>query len=110
MKSVFQFLILFSFILYYLSNCASITPPGGGPRDTIPPILVHSTPENKSLNFSGKTVKLTYDEYLKVENLTKQLIITPILKDEYDYKIKKNSIELIFHNIIPEQTALRQNV
>ncbi len=109
MKSIFQFLIIFSFTIYYLSNCASITPPGGGPRDTIPPILVQSIPENKSLNFSGKTVKLTYDEYLKVENLTKQLIITPILKEEYDFKIKKHSIELIFEEPFADTTTFTFN-
>jgi len=109
MKSVFQFLILFSIIIYYLSNCASISPPGGGPRDTIPPVLIESTPENKSLNFSGTSVKLTYDEYLKVENLTKQLIITPILKDEYDFKIKKNSVELIFKEPFADTTTYTFN-
>jgi uncharacterized protein (DUF2141 family) len=108
MKLVFFFISFLSGI-YLLSNCANIKPPTGGPRDTIPPILVESMPKNKSLNYQGNTVKLTYDEYLQIKDLKKQLIITPLLEDEYESKIKKYSVELIFPRPFPDSTTFTFN-
>lgn len=109
MKYLFSIGILSFLIIYFLTYCASITAPGGGPRDTIPPILIRSYPENKSLNYSGNSIRLIYDEYLKIENLNKQLIITPIIQEEYEQKIRKNSIELIFPESFLDSTTYTFN-
>lgn len=109
MKYLFSWFIISFIIIYFLTYCASITPPGGGPRDTIPPILVKSYPENKSLNFDDNYIRLTYDEYLKIDNLSKQLIITPIIQEEYEQKIRKNSIELSFPEPFKDSTTYTFN-
>ncbi len=109
MKYIFSLIFLSFVIIYFLTECASITPPGGGPRDTIPPVLLKSIPEHKSLNFSGNSVSLVYDEYLKIENLNKQLIITPIIQDDYEQKIRRNSIELIFPEPFKDSTTYTLN-
>ncbi|MGD9327891.1 MAG: Ig-like domain-containing protein, partial [Cyclobacteriaceae bacterium] len=109
MKYIFSLTFLSFVIIYFLTECASITPPGGGPRDTIPPVLIRSIPEHKSLNFSGNSVTLVYDEYLKIENLNKQLIITPIIQDDYEQKIRRNSIELIFPEPFKDSTTYTLN-
>jgi uncharacterized protein (DUF2141 family) len=109
MKYFFSLFIISFIILYFLAYCASITPPGGGPRDTIPPVLVKSYPENKSLNFKDNYIQLTYDEYLKIDNLTKQLIITPIIQEEFEQKIRKNSIELSFSEPFDDSTTYTFN-
>jgi len=109
MKYIFSLIFLSFVIIYFLTECASITPPGGGPRDTIPPVLIRSIPDQKSLNFSGNSVSLIYDEYLKIENLNKQLIITPIIQDDYEQKIRRNSIELIFPEPFKDSTTYTLN-
>ena len=109
MKYIFSLFLLSFVIIYFLTECASITPPGGGPRDTIPPVLIKSIPEHKSLNFSGNSVSLIFDEYLKIENLNKQLIITPIIQDEYEQKIRRNSIEIIFPEPFKDSTTYTLN-
>ncbi len=109
MKYFFSLFLLSFAIIYFLTKCASITPPGGGPRDTIPPVLIKSIPEHKSLNFSGNTISLVFDEYLKIENLNKQLIITPIVQDEYEQKIRRNSIELTFPEPFKDSTTFTFN-
>ena len=47
-------------IIFLLSlvRCANVIPPEGGPRDTIPPILLRSNPENNSKNFNGDKLTL----------------------------------------------------
>jgi hypothetical protein len=109
MRYLFLIFIISFILIYFLTYCASITPPGGGPRDTIPPVLVKSYPEQKSLNFDDNYIRLTYDEYLKIENLLKQLIITPIIQEEYEQKIRKNSIELTFSEPFKDSTTYTFN-
>jgi uncharacterized protein (DUF2141 family) len=61
-------------------DCAKKGNPSGGPRDTIPPVIVRSSPENYSINFKGSEIEIRFDEYIKLKDLTKQLIISPPMK------------------------------
>jgi len=58
-------------------SCAKRGSITGGLKDTIAPVLKVSFPENFNTNFKGKTIKLTFDEYIKLKNINKQLIISP---------------------------------
>ncbi len=109
MRSFFVFLSVLIAIFYFLSNCANIKPPTGGPVDTIPPVLIKSIPANKSLNYKGSSVKLEYDEYLKIDNINKQLIITPIIDQEYETSIKKFTVELVFPEPFKDSTTYTFN-
>lgn len=71
--------ILFLLILIIVS-CAKRGSITGGLKDTIAPVLKMSFPENFSTNFKEKEIKLTFDEYVKLKNLNKQLIISPPMK------------------------------
>ena len=72
--SNFIFIAIVSFIL---ANCANRGTPGGGEKDIIPPKITKSSPENFSTNFTGDEIKIYFDEYVKIKNLQKQLIISP---------------------------------
>jgi len=61
-------------------DCAKKGRPSGGDRDTIPPIIVRVTPENYTINFDEDEIKITFDEYIKLKDLQKNLIISPPLK------------------------------
>ena len=61
-------------------SCARRGTITGGLKDSIPPVLVSSFPKNFSTNFSGKELKLNFDEYVKLKNINKQLIVSPPLK------------------------------
>jgi hypothetical protein len=67
---------LFTLILVGCAKRGSIS---GGLKDTIPPILEMSIPKNFSTEFSSKSIKLTFDEFVKLKNINKQLIISPPL-------------------------------
>ncbi|MBB4801176.1 hypothetical protein HNP37_001215 [Flavobacterium nitrogenifigens] len=71
------FLILISMI-----SCAKRGSITGGLKDTLAPVLISSYPENYSTNFKGNTITLNFDEYIKLKNLNKQLIISPPMKHE----------------------------
>lgn len=61
-------------------DCAKKGTPSGGPRDTIPPVIVRSNPENYSINFTGDEIEIRFDEYIKLMDLPKELIISPPMK------------------------------
>jgi hypothetical protein len=63
-----------------VSSCANQGMPTGGPRDTIPPILVGTYPDYKSLNFRGNEVRLTFNEFIIPDKVTEELVISPPLE------------------------------
>jgi len=73
------FLFLFVLIMASCAKRGSIT---GGSKDTLAPILKASFPKNFSTNFKGNEIKLTFDEFVKLKDIKKQLIISPPLKNE----------------------------
>src|SRR5690606_24427637 len=58
-------------------NCANRGTPSGGEKDMVPPKILRSLPENYSTNFNATEVKIYFDEYIKIKNLQKQLIVSP---------------------------------
>lgn len=78
------------------SSCAQIVAPTGGPRDTIPPNLLNATPPNGTLNFKGNRITLSYDEYVQLDKLQENLLVspTPKLNPNIDYKLKTVTIKI----------------
>lgn len=75
-----QYFLFFVFIIGYLSvetGCANIIPPGGGPRDTLPPVLINAAPHDSTLHFNSNKITLTFDEYVTVENAQENVIVSP---------------------------------
>ncbi len=64
-------------ILISIVGCARRGSISGGAKDTIPPTLRISVPENRSVNFKGQEFKLTFDEYVKLKDVNKQLVVSP---------------------------------
>ena len=61
-------------------ECAKKGSPSGGPRDTIPPVVMRSSPENYSINFDRSEIDIRFDEYIKLKDINAQLIISPPMK------------------------------
>lgn len=63
-------------------GCAKRGSITGGLKDTLAPVLVSSSPKNLSTDFKGNEITLYFDEYVKLKNINKQLIISPPMKHE----------------------------
>lgn len=61
-------------------SCARKGNPTGGPKDESEPILIKTIPEYKSLNFKDNEIKIYFDEYIKLKDLRKYLVVSPPLK------------------------------
>lgn len=72
-----NFLIYILLTALCLTGCAKRGSITGGPKDTIPPIMVGSSPKNMTTNFTGSQIHIDFDEYIKIKDANKQLIISP---------------------------------
>lgn len=100
--------ILILFISLVFINCANRGTPDGGPKDETPPEIIKSIPENLTTNFKGNEIRITFNEYIKIKDLQKQLIISPPMKTQPEVKpISGASKEIrikIFDTLQPNTT------
>lgn len=72
--------LFFAVLLSALLQCAKRGTPSGGDKDVTPPKLVKAIPENMTINFKEKKIRLYFDEYIKLKDVQDQLIVSPPLK------------------------------
>ena len=81
-------------LLITLCKCANVIPPEGGPRDTIPPTLIKSSPANNSKNFYGQKITLEFSELIQLKNAKEEVIITPSMGKDTKFTYKKNIVTI----------------
>lgn len=79
--------------------------PQGGPKDSIPPVLVRSIPENGALNYSGKKIDLYFDEYLQLDNIAENVLISPAQREQPDIKLVGKHISVVFKDTLRDSTT-----
>jgi len=86
----FAILLLASLMML---SCARVGSPVGGKKDSLAPVMIGSNLDSPNINVSRnlKELRLDFDEYIVLDNISKNLIISPPIK-----KIKK---------ILPSQLA-----
>lgn len=77
-----RFLLYILIIALSLTSCAKRGSITGGPKDTIAPVLTGSTPRNMSTQFNGTEIRVDFDEYVKIKDVNKQLIISPPMDND----------------------------
>ena len=82
--------------------------PPGGKKDTLAPKLVTSVPLNKSKNYKGKKLELTFNEYVNVRNLNQELLITPNI-GTYETRIRPNGLSILLDSTLKDQTTYTFN-
>ncbi len=88
--------LFFAVMVLVLASCASIVTPTGGDKDIKPPEVVSTDPPASSVNFTSKKITISFNEYIQLNDLEKQLIVSPIIKPApvVSAKSKKITIEI----------------
>lgn len=78
------------------SGCAQVGMPTGGFKDTLPPVLLNSNPSDGTVNFNKDRIVLTFDEYIQLQDVQQNLLVSPVPKinPNIDYKLKTVTIRL----------------
>jgi uncharacterized protein (DUF2141 family) len=63
-------------------GCANIIPPTGGPKDTLPPVLLTATPVEFAKHISSNKIVFKFDEYIKGDDIRTELVVNPVPKIE----------------------------
>ena len=87
-------------IVIFSHSCANTTtPPSGGPKDTIPPVITEIYPAIGQVNVPRhKTqLKLEFNEYVTVKD-PKSLFLSPPLEKAAKFKLKGKAVVVYFEN------------
>ena len=92
-----------------MTQCAKRGIPDGGPKDEIPPFLLKAEPKQNSVNFNEKRIRLYFNEYIKLKDFRKQLVVSPPI-DKSLYSISPQSgaskyIQININDSLPENTT-----
>ena len=94
---------------FLVQRCANAVAPTGGPQDTTPPVVVETVPENHSINFNGKKIELTFDEYITLENANQNVLISPPLSEKPDIKLHNKTVIIKFKSSLEPNTTYTIN-
>lgn len=77
-------------------SCAKMGQPDGGWYDETPPVIVRTTPQDQGTNIKDKKISIYFNEYIKVDNPTEKVVISPpqIEQAEIVASGKKIAVEL----------------
>ncbi len=102
---VFNWFALILLIIVAVA-CAKQSTPMGGPRDEEPPKVLEMVPANQSLNIKPEKILITFDEFIELDNATKNIIITPrINKDEIEITALKNTLSIVLNQELEDSTT-----
>ena len=112
MKKVFcavVIILLLYKLLVFTSGCAQIIPPTGGPRDSLPPVMLGALPKDSTLNFTGNKITLTFDEYIQLDRHEEQLVISPVPKVSPLIEARLKEVTIRIKDTLEENTTYSIN-
>lgn len=90
-------------LVLLMTACAKIVTPVGGPKDVTPPKVVKEQPANRSLHFHDKAIKITFNEFVVLNNPSKTVVVSPPLGTNPELELVGKTV------VIKLQDSLRQN-
>ena len=102
-KGLFLPFYLFAFLL--LVACARMGQPDGGWYDDDPPKVLGATPEDKATNVKAQKVTIFFDEYIKLQDATSKVIISPPQLETPEIKAAGKRIVVELKDTLKENTT-----
>ena len=91
---------IFASVIFSKSCANTSTPPEGGPKDTIPPVIVEVVPANNALNHPRdkrhSSVSFEFNEYVALNNPNSYLFLSPPQTKPPTAKIKGKRVVVSF--------------
>ncbi len=103
LKSAFILLGIIAVTMIF--SCAKIGSPSGGSKDASAPHIKDAEPLNGSVNFNQKSFDIRFDEYVQLNNIQQNLIVSPPFSEKPQVKIKGKGIRVILPEMPRENTT-----
>lgn len=91
--------------MVFVLSCAKISAPTGGPKDTEPPVILKSLPENGTVEFTGKSFAITFDEFVVLDRITEKFMVSPPLATKPEVKLKGKSLVVNWEDDLADSTT-----
>src|SRR5450759_2372713 len=104
-KSMLARFFLLSTLFILISACAKISAPSGGHRDKLPPVVIKSIPGNGAKNFRGKSLAITFNEYVVLDNINEKFMVSPPMKKKPRVFTKGKSVNVEYDDELKDSTT-----
>ena len=104
-KNILRALILLLFGGAFFSRCANIMTPDGGPKDTLPPVIVKLEPGNFATNFKEKKIYIEFNEFVQIKDQNKEMFVSPAMKKLPLLTIRGKGIVITIRDTLRENTT-----
>ena len=101
--------IAFFVVAVLMVRCANVVTPSGGPKDDKAPVVIVATPQNNSTDFKGKTIHLTFDEFVTLNNPSNNVMISPPMNKKPTYRTSGKSVIIRFEEPLRPNTTYSIN-
>ena len=90
------------FVMILFISCARMGSPDGGWYDDKPPRIVSTSPQERSINVTDRKITITFNEYVKIEDATNKVIVSPPQLEAPEIKSagKKIVVELLEQSLL----------
>lgn len=79
--------------------------PQGGPRDTIAPVVLEEKPMNGTLLFHEKEIVVQFDEYIQLDDIQKNVMISPPQQIAPEVKAIGKRLTVVFQEDLKDSTT-----
>ena len=104
LKQVFLIISLFHFFIFL--SCAKMGSPDGGWYDDDPPKVVRSVPADQSVNIQSQKITIYFDEFIKLEDATNKVIISPPQLEMAEIKASGKKVVVELQDSLKENTTV----
>jgi uncharacterized protein (DUF2141 family) len=88
-----------------LAGCAQVRSLSGGEKDISAPLALSADPANLTTNFKSFEIEFEFDEYVQLNSIQQELIISPPQAKFPDVRVKQKSLFIKFNSeLLPETT------
>ena len=104
--------VLLLFATAFLSRCASMMTPTGGPRDTLPPVILNMTPDNFSVNrpiVHHEKIYIEFDEFVQLKDQQKEFFTSPQMKKKPLVSMRGKGIVVQLRDTLEANTTYALN-
>ena len=93
------------------SRCANTMTPQGGPKDTIPPVIVAMTPDNFATNVKTTVNKIyiEFNEFVQLKDQNKEFFTSPAMKKKPVLTIRGRGVAIQIRDTLLENTTYALN-
>lgn len=93
------------------SRCAHTMTPQGGPKDTIPPVIVAMTPDNFATNVKtvGNKIYVEFNEFVQLKDQNKEFFTSPAMKKKPILTIRGKGVAIQIRDTLLENTTYALN-